>query len=450
MKRSDIRWLQTRLDSWVAADLIRTDQAEAIRKFQDEQPEKHLFTFFGLLVGVGALSVGIGIILVVSYNWERIPSVVRQLAFILLVAGLAEGRLRAAGKSFATQALDVLWVLLPLAGIGLWGQIYQLSGDTFTPLAVTLVLALPVVWLGGHGASATTHAFIFVWAISAGAFEASSLISMRDLEPVSAWITLAASVLLWSGMLYQTRRFAGPDAVLVLWLAFLVFLFSMIGTGSTFDVDHEGVYFLLASALGMLFWAGRGLLGFEVRKSGDLGWMIAAVLLYALSFLHNDLGLGGGIDTSGLYYGLLLSGIAIAGLVLADVEEKSGLGANKGFKLMLGLPLALSTLILLTGNDVMVGYLANLALLGYCLYGMHAGVLRADKRLINQGVAVLGLLMVTRFIDYFGSLLTSGSAFIVMGLLFLGIAYGLNRGRQRLLEQLQGGGTERVQGGDTT
>jgi len=95
---------------------------------------------------------------------------------------------------------------------------------------------------------------------------------------------------------------------------------------------------------------------------------------------------------------------------------------------------------LLAGDiEVWIGYLANVALLGFCLYAMHAGLLRADRRLINQGVAVLGLLMLTRFIDYFGSLLTSGSAFIVMGLLLLGLAYGLNRGRQHLLERLQEG-----------
>ena len=88
---------------------------------------------------------------------------------------------------------------------------------------------------------------------------------------------------------------------------------------------------------------------------------------------------------------------------------------------------------------MLVGYLANVALVGFCLYAMHVGVLRADKRLINQGVAVLGLLMVTRFIDYFGNLLTSGSAFIVMGLLFLGLAYGLDRGRRHLLERVLGG-----------
>ncbi len=439
MKRSDKRWLQTRLDAWVAQDLIRRDQAEAILKFQEQNPERQLFTFFGLLVTVGALSVGIGIILVVSYNWERIPSLVRQLGFLLVIAGLAEARLRMEGRSLAERGLDVVWVILPLAGIGLWGQIYQLSGDAFTPLAVTLGLALPIVWLGGNGGAAATHAFIFVWAMFTGAFETGSWISMRDLELLPMMITLVVSIVLWVGMLYQTRRFAVPRVVLTLWVAFLVFLFFIVGFTDALDVSYGGVYFLIASALGMLFWAGRGTLALDRRESGDLGWIAAAGLLYALSYLHNDFGFSGNANTPGLYFGLLLSVIAIAGLTSADVEEKAGVGGTRGFKLVLGLPVALSALLTLTGQEVMVGYLANIALLGFSFYGMHAGLLRADKRLINQAVAVVGLLMVTRFIDYFGSLLTSGSAFIVMGLLFLGIAYALDRGRRHLLEQVMGG-----------
>lgn len=439
MKRSDKRWLQARLDAWVAEDLIRADQAEAVRKYQEQHPEKQLFTFFGLLVGVGALSVGIGIILVVSYNWERIPSVVRQLAFLLAIVSLAEARVRMAGRTLVETGLDVIWVVLPLAGIGLWAQIYQLSGDAFTPLVLTLGLGLPIVWLGGHGGAATTHAVIFVWAMFAGAFETGSWISLRGLEPFPTTASLAVSVALWIGMLYQTRRFAGPRPNLTLWVVFLVFLFSVVGFGSALDVNHGGVYFLIASALGMLFWVGRGVLGLDRRESGDLGWIAAAALLYSLSFLHNDFGLGGNVNTLGLYYGLLLSGIAVAGLAFADVEDKAGMGGTTGVKLLLGLPLALSALLVFTSQEVLVGYVANVGLLGFCLYAMHAGLLRADKGLINQAVGVLGLLMVTRFIDYFGSLLTSGSAFIVMGLLFLGMAYGLNRGRRHLLEQVLGG-----------
>jgi uncharacterized membrane protein len=439
MKRSDKRWLQTRLDAWVAKNLIRPDQAEAIFKYQEENPERQIFTFFGLLVGVGALSVGIGIILVVSYNWERIPPVIRQLAFLLLIAGLAEARLRLAGKTFVEKGLDIVWVILPLAGIGLWGQIYQLSGDTFTPLAVTLILALPIVWLGGHGGAAATHAFIFVWAMFTGVFESGSWISMGDLEPLGTSATLAICVALWIGMLYQTRTFAGSRPILMLWVAFLVFLVSVLGTGGALEVEHGGVFFLIVSALGMLFWSGRGPLRLDRRESGDLGWIAAAALLYALSFLHNDFGLSGDVNTTGLYYGLFLSGIAVTGLTLAEVGDKAGAGGEQGFKLLLGLPMALSALLVFTDWEVLVGYLGTVALLAFCVHAMHAGLLRADKRLINQGVAVLGLLMVTRFIDYFGSLLTSGSAFIVMGLLFLGVAWALNRGRQHLLEQVQGG-----------
>jgi uncharacterized membrane protein len=436
MKRTDKRWLQTRLDDWVAQDLMRTDQAEAIRQYQERQPAKQLLTFFGLLVGVGAVSIGVGIILVVSYNWEEIPPLVRQIGFLLALVGFAEARLRMTGRGLAERGLDVVWVILPLAGIGLWGQVYQLSGDAFKPLAVTLGLALPIVWLGANRAAASTHAFIFSWAMFLGVFEAGSWISMRDPGSLGAWFALALCVVLWIGMLYQTREFAGPNVALLLWVTYLVFLFSTVESGPLLAVANDGMYFVIASALGMLFWAGRGPLRLAVRQSGDLGWVSTAMLLYVLSFLYDDFFFDGASTSAGLSYGHVLSLIAIAGVVIADVEDKVGLGGVRGFKLLLGLPLALSGLLVLTGANVVVAFLANVALIGYCLHGMHAGVLRGDRRMVNQGVAVVGLLMVTRFIDYFGSFLTSGSAFIVMGLLFLGMAYGLNRGRQRLLEQV--------------
>ena len=70
-----------------------------------------MLTFFGLLVGVGAVSIGVGMILVVSYNWERIPPLVRQLAFLLALVGVAEARLRLTGRALAERGLDVVWVI---------------------------------------------------------------------------------------------------------------------------------------------------------------------------------------------------------------------------------------------------------------------------------------------------------------------------------------------------
>ncbi|MDH5760413.1 MAG: DUF2157 domain-containing protein [Gemmatimonadota bacterium] len=440
MIRNEKKWLEARLEEWVGERLIAGDQAEAIRVYQGEKPERQWLSFFGLLVGVGALSVGIGTILVVSYNWERIPPVLRQLGFLLALAGVAEGMARSAGNRIAGPALGVIWVLLPLAGIGLWGQVYQLSGDAFTPLAVTLMLALPVVWIGRHASAAAAHALVFVWTIFVGVLEPGSWISMRGADALrTSWLAVVA-VVLWAAMLHQTRRLSGPAVTLLLWMAFLVFMFTIAGNWTGFDIRHEGIHFVVAGALTMIFWVGEGVLGLSGRRVADVGWFATACFLYVLSFFHHGVGIGGGLETAGLYYAAVLSVAGVVCLARADMDEVAGAGGPHVARVLLALPWILSALLLGGDRHEAVGYLANFVLVVFCLYTMHSAVLRADRRRVNAAVFVLGLLMLTRIMDYFGSLLTSGSAFLVLGFLFLAMAYGLNRGRRHVLEQVERGG----------
>ena len=53
-------------------------------------------------------------------------------------------------------------------------------------------------------------------------------------------------------------------------------------------------------------------------------------------------------------------------------------------------------------------------------------------------MALLTLLMISRFIDYFGSLLRSGSAFMAAGLLLALLAWAMHKGRKALIEKAGG------------
>ena len=86
-----------------------------------------------------------------------------------------------------------------------------------------------------------------------------------------------------------------------------------------------------------------------------------------------------------------------------------------------------------------VAVLSTLVLVVYALWFMREGVLANRPGRINTGVVMMGFVVFTRFLDYFGSMLQSGFAFIIVGLVFVGLAYGLNRGRRTLLARAQGG-----------
>ena len=67
------------------------------------------------------------------------------------------------------------------------------------------------------------------------------------------------------------------------------------------------------------------------------------------------------------------------------------------------------------------------------------GSRNSQEKEVNRGAALIFLVIVTRFVDLFGSLVRSGLAFIAAGLLFAGLAWGLNKGRKAILGRMAAG-----------
>ncbi|MEK7743377.1 MAG: hypothetical protein AAB578_03230, partial [Elusimicrobiota bacterium] len=59
---------------------------------------------------------------------------------------------------------------------------------------------------------------------------------------------------------------------------------------------------------------------------------------------------------------------------------------------------------------------------------------------VDLGAGVLFLVLVTRFIDYFGSMLQGGVAFLAAGLCLAALSFALQRGRTALLSRVREGG----------
>jgi hypothetical protein len=103
------------------------------------------------------------------------------------------------------------------------------------------------------------------------------------------------------------------------------------------------------------------------------------------------------------------------------------------------MPLALGLLLMAGLHHQVVGLVANFSLLGLAFYLGWLGLRKGQAKLINWAAALVGLLVVTRFIDTFGGLLRSGVAFIITGLLFIALAWGFQAGRKRLIAMAKGG-----------
>lgn len=141
--------LDSRLDAWVAAGLIDLAAADAIRAFEGKR-ERPVARW--AISGLGLLAVLLGIILLISANWDLIPRAMKlggHMA-LLLGAGAAHWWGRSTGRPRIAEGALFLFAGLVLAGIALQSQIYQLTGPVWHALLLWLATAGPALLMGGR------------------------------------------------------------------------------------------------------------------------------------------------------------------------------------------------------------------------------------------------------------------------------------------------------------
>lgn len=142
---------ERKLQAWQEAGLIDADTAARIRAWDAEHARPYALW---ALIGLGALAVGLGIILVVAANWDDIPGTVRLGIHLALMAGLSGflwWRGPAADGDFYSDAQLFILATLALTFFAHLGQVYQTSSPLWQPLLAWLLVFTPLLLSFGRG-----------------------------------------------------------------------------------------------------------------------------------------------------------------------------------------------------------------------------------------------------------------------------------------------------------
>jgi uncharacterized membrane protein len=448
MKWNERGWLNDRLADWRARGLIEEQQVRAIERYESETLKR--FNPMLVLAGLGGLLLALGVILIISHNWDLLGAQAKELGFLLVLGLAALAASQWEAKPWAGAGIMVLWLGLPLAGIGLWAQIYQLSGDPLKPLLLWLLLSSPLAWLARQRVAAFWHTAGLVWALFAGCFCLGTWLTLAtrtsyqapDQGPDPAlWVSHAVlALLLWILAFVQAGFRLGTRARVALVMAAAVFA---AGLGfATTPLQAKNTYegFVLVSGLAACVWWAAKAWGMGRGELRALGFGLTAAICYGATFTYHLWNRQAGEITLG--GALWACPWAAAGLALTALGPLTRDDVDKPwmFRLSWGLALGLS-LAGLAGllADWAVALLANLALVGLCVLWMFEAARWGERRLLNLCSLMLGLLVLTRFIDVFGSLLRSGMGFLTVGAVFLAVSWGIQRGRKSLLDRAAGG-----------
>ena len=360
--------LTDKIKAWEQAKIISAYQGQAILEYERRIGHPK---FFLSVVMLSIFSISIGIIAILTANWDSIPTMVKLSADMLLLIGLAIGIIygQATHRKVLTEGLIWGYSLMIMASIGLIGQIYQLQGDIYSALSFWGVLSIPLVlmssqvWFGVFWGLLSINAWFEFLRANTNWFGA--LINFWDKNyPIGGWLLLFVSILGIAKLLINRQEQLSKSLKI---LVYVYFIFVLINC--------------------------------------DFGWFFRT----------------SGLQASALIYGLMaIFMLVLIGFYRWCKNNKADIFMSQCLLILWGYG-AIRELVPsdLLSHEVL-GFMLTALILGQGIYHcLHHQLLRPANLLI----LLLALRIFVGFLQVFGNLINTGIGLIGAGIMFLLLGY---------------------------
>ncbi len=418
------QWLATQIPLWVKDKTISQQQADQL---QSRYPVKDSINLGRLLLtAVGAIMIGLGVILLFAYNWDDMHKYAKlAVIFGSLITSHSLALWFIHRNKLLSEGLFVLGTMLMGSAIFLVGQIYHL--DTHYPNAFLL-------WSAG--------ALLLAWALPSlsQAFIAIILVSSWHLTEVFDFnfsnhfalllILIAVFPLVWRLHSPVLARFVSAALLAGLALSIMVDDESMIGI----------TLLMSATALISLQQLARHYGNPEQQEIAiEIGKPAILVLIgtmFCLTFhdlIDDMLEFNFSSFSSNTYFWAALSLSQISFVWLLIIKQLRRIVLVAEFTVLIAfLPLLLS---LVTDTDILQDLYAlipltfNFILLISSVWLMIEGARQASRKHMITGSLMFSVLAMVRYTDLFESLVMRASVFLLVGitLFIIGIIYQSNK-----------------------
>jgi len=407
------------LPELVKSETISQNTADKIQdyyKSKDQQSTSRLFIAFGIL---GAILVGLGIMLIIAHNWDELSKVTKTLlAFFPLLAGqfLCVFVLVKKNDSVAWKESVTTFSFFSVgACISLISQIYNISGSVSQFLLTWMLLCLPLVYV----MKSSTASLLYLIGITYYACEICYWTYPRK-ESYIFWILLTA-ILPYYFLLSRNKNKSNffyihgwliPISITIILgtLAQKVSEFMFIAYFSLF-----GLYSIIGS-MDFFFRNKIGINGFKII--GSLGSIILLIILsfrwfwkklIITNFQFNE------VTTSPEF--LVASIISILAGSFLFIQYK-----NKSFKEIdpINLVFILFIITFIIGFSSLISIaLINLFVFTVGILTIRKGVQLNKLGILNYGLLIVSTIIACRFFDSNISFVLRGIFFISIGISFL-------------------------------
>lgn len=406
--------LQNDIEELVEAQVISVETASKIKAFYQSKKEgtpNRLFVIFGVL---GALLVGLGIILILAHNWDNFSKGIKTLlAFIPLIIGqFASGYSILKNKSKTWKEASGTFLFFAVgSSISLVSQIYHIPGNLSAFLLTWVLLCAPLMYLLRSHMLAILHVvFMTYYAVEYG----YNFISRAD----TPWFYLLLLAIVVPYYLNLLKNNLSDNITSVLnWLlplSLIIVLGAFVQTLSTLGVL---MYVLL---FGVLYNMGK-LPIFDNQKLRRNGALILGslgtfymLILTSFKWMWEDLLREELIfNTQEFYISITL--FLIASSLLGYLILKRAIPKFNIIPYIFGV----FTIIFFMGlsSQIIPTVLINLLVLTIAIITIKLGADKFHFGILNYGLFIIAILITCRFFD-------TNMSFVVRGVLFVFIGVG--------------------------
>lgn len=369
--------LTKKITLWQQADLLSPAQAQAILDYENRSQKPVLMYSFLFL---SAFCIGLGIISLISANWQIIPPAAKLMSdFVLLclvVWGIYSASCRC--KTLLREGLNVLYALLILASIGLIAQIYHLQPSGLQAYLLWSVLTFPIVL------TCKKAVLPLIWL---PVFMVSAFDTMTDWR--------------WFSRVIDIFEGAFPFAFAILCLLIYSVIYRLLNTfldekvkAFTYAMKVWMVVSIAWQVLIMDFGAGDSLgilTAFRGHHADTASLQVFVFLIAAVTAF--------GIFSYKLNYSRLLTSVIASLLVFAYVY-----------------------MFLPDNKDIasLWGFLLTMTILGWLVV---YALIKSRSKLMNLATALMACRIFVVYLQVFGSLLSTGIGLIISGVVLLLIIF---------------------------
>ncbi|MDH4095847.1 MAG: DUF2157 domain-containing protein [Betaproteobacteria bacterium] len=421
-------WLKRELVQWRAEGLVDEPLAQRILARYPAATERN----WGRIIfsSIGAVLVGLGVILFFAYNWQALPKAAK-LALVFGGLALAHGSALAVarrpdGARGLVEGLHVLGTMLFGAGIWLVAQIYHIDEHYPNAFLVWSAGALAMAWAMPSIVQALLALCLVTFWAGVELFDFHSAVHGAPLLVVLGVLPLA-----W------WRR----SPVLLFFTLAVLFVVTAFAAGALQAKAVMPLLYLMGAA-SLIAGAAAPATPFP-DAGGPLRFLGLTVVLgcsYLLSF--KDLaGMLRKVDFSSpglaLYFGA--AGLALAGaLALLARGRLAQVDAYRRWQLVL-LAVALAIVLIATfrfdrGAGLPTAVAFNLIALGFAALLILEGSAQRRARLVAVGCLLFAMIAIGRYADLFTSLLVRSAVFVAVGVTLFLVGNFYARSRRRAQE----------------